>query len=323
MSGVLVVAETRAGELRDVTFELLTAARELAEQGAGPIRACIVGAENEPATEALRREGVEEVLVVASPRQHFEAKLQATAVEAVISELRPAVVLVGHTVDSMGFAPAVAAAAKLGFASDAQSLAWSDGSLVVRRGSYGDRLAATLELPQSEPAIVTVRPGVFAADQRPHAPVPVRSVAAGLESVAATAAHVGFVEAEVGDVDITAAEFLLSIGRGVEGEEGVERMLELADAIGATLSASRPLIDAGLLPAARQVGQSGRTVKPKVYLAFGISGSVQHLMGMRDAETIIAVNTDHDAPIFGVAHYGAVADLEDVGEALAACFDRH
>jgi electron transfer flavoprotein alpha subunit len=126
---------------------------------------------------------------------------------------------------------------------------------------------------------------------------------------------------QAGDVDITKADFLLSIGRGVEEKDNIERFEELAEKMGATLSVSRPLVDAGWVPGARQVGQSGKTVKPRVYLAFGISGAVQHLAGMRTAETIIAVNTDPEAPIFGVAHYGAVMDMFELADELEQALD--
>jgi electron transfer flavoprotein alpha subunit len=128
--------------------------------------------------------------------------------------------------------------------------------------------------------------------------------------------HRGYVQPAAGDVDITTAEFLLAIGRGVEEQANIAQFTELAETLGATLACSRPLVDAGWMPDARQVGQSGRTVSPKVYLAFGISGAVQHLAGMKSSGTIIAVNTDPEAAIFGVAHYGAVCDLFDVAEAL-------
>jgi electron transfer flavoprotein alpha subunit len=128
--------------------------------------------------------------------------------------------------------------------------------------------------------------------------------------------HVEFREVAAGDVDITKADFLLSVGRGIEDKDNLEQFEGLAERMGATLSVSRPLVDAGWVTNARQVGQSGKTVKPKVYLALGISGAVQHLAGMRGADTIIAVNTDPEAPIFSVAHYGAVADLFDVADQL-------
>jgi electron transfer flavoprotein alpha subunit len=128
--------------------------------------------------------------------------------------------------------------------------------------------------------------------------------------------HVDFREVATGDVDITKADFLLSVGRGIEDQDNLEQFEELAERMGATLSVSRPLVDAGWVSNARQVGQSGKTVKPKVYLALGISGAVQHLAGMRNAGTIIAVNNDPEAPIFNVAHYGVVADLFDIAGQL-------
>ena len=130
------------------------------------------------------------------------------------------------------------------------------------------------------------------------------------------ARHNDFQEVATGDVDITSAEFLLSVGRGIGEKENLEQFEELADKMGAVLSVSRPIVDAGWMTNARQVGQSGKTVKPKVYLAFGISGAVQHLAGMKTAGTIIAVNTDPEAAIFNIAHYGAVMDLFDVAEEL-------
>jgi electron transfer flavoprotein alpha subunit len=150
--------------------------------------------------------------------------------------------------------------------------------------------------------------------------VPARQVEVALDGVAATE-HLGFEEVPDTGVDITKAPFLVSIGRGVEDKDELPRFEALAERFGATLSVSRPLVDAGWVPSARQVGQSGRTVKPRVYLALGISGAVQHLAGMRTAETIIAVNTDPEAPIFGVAHYGAVADLFEVVDELERVLD--
>src|SRR2546428_2856822 len=137
-----------------------------------------------------------------------------------------------------------------------------------------------------------------------------------VELPSARARHLEFEEAAAGDVDITTADVLLSIGRGIGDKEAITQFEQLADKLGAVLSVSRPLVDAGWMPNARQVGQSGKTVKPKVYLALGISGAVQHLAGMKTSGTIIAVNTDPEAAIFNVAHFGAVADLFDVAAEL-------
>ena len=190
------------------------------------------------------------------------------------------------------------------------------GGPVAGRGAYGDKLVAELEFPgkdmhAGDAPRRDVRAGRRQARRRSRR---ARSKLA-LDGVAVTE-HVGFEEVQDTDVDITKAPFLLSIGRGVEDKDDIPRFEALAERFGATLSVSRPLVDAGWMPSARQVGQSGKTVKPRVYLALGISGAVQHLAGMRTAETIIAVNTDPEAPIFGVAHYGAVADLFEVADEL-------
>jgi electron transfer flavoprotein alpha subunit len=236
------------------------------------------------------------------------------AVRELIDAEGPGLVLLGHTIDSLGFGPAVAAAGGLGFASDVTALSW-DGGPVASRGAYGDKLVAELEFPGKECTLLMLRPGTFEPAAAGAQAARTRAVELALEGVAATE-HLGFEEVPETGVDITKAPFLFSIGRGVEDKDELPRFEALAERFGATLSVSRPLVDAGWVPSARQVGQSGKTVKPRVYLALGISGAVQHLAGMRTAETIIAVNTDPEAPIFGVAHYGAVADLFEVADEL-------
>jgi electron transfer flavoprotein alpha subunit len=312
--GVLVLAETRRGELRDVSLELVSAAREVAAAADRSITIAVIGADAERFASQLGAEGVEEVLTVEAPSEHFEAHVWQGALEALIESEQPALVLAGHTIDSLGFAPAVAAHRGLGFASDVTSIWWADGPR-VRRGAYGEKLHAELEFPGKSCTLLTVRPGIFTAVPEGGGSVPVRSVQTDLGAAARTE-HIEYREVGAGDVDITKAEILLSIGRGVEDRDDIPRFENLAERLGATLSVSRPLVDAGWMPSARQVGQSGKTVKPRVYLALGISGAVQHLAGMRSAETIIAVNTDPEAPIFGVAHYGAVADLFEVADEL-------
>ena len=282
----------------------------------GSVSVLVIGSDAGSFTAALGADGVSEVLTAGSSLARFEAAAWTAVVAAAIASVEPSLVLCGHTIDSMGFAPALAARDGLGFASDAVGIHW-DGGLRVRRGAYGDKLVAELEFPGKACSIVTVRAGIFPAAEAGSGSAPVRALDVALDG-AAGSEHVEYREAAGGDVDITKADFLLSIGRGVEDKDNIPRFQELADKLGATLSSSRPLVDAGWMPSARQVGQSGKTVKPRVYLAFGISGAVQHLAGMRGADTIIAVNTDPEAPIFGVAHYGAVADLFEVADELEA-----
>jgi electron transfer flavoprotein alpha subunit len=214
----------------------------------------------------------------------------------------------------MGYGGAVAAKLGLGFASDVFAVSRDGDSLVATRAFYGSKVHGEVEFPAGQPVLLLLRPTVWP----PAAPGGSPAVTEhALEPVASRARHVEYHEVEKGDVDITTADFLLSIGRGIGEQENIPMFEELAGKLGATLAVSRPIVDAGWMPNARQVGQSGKTVKPKVYLAFGISGAVQHLAGMKTSETIIAVNTDPEAAIFDVAHYGAVADLFDVAEELA------
>jgi electron transfer flavoprotein alpha subunit len=317
VSGVLVVAESRGGELRDISLELLGTALDLESEGAGAVTALVVGPDANRHSGELAREGVHELITVGTPREHVDAWTMEKALDAVLNEVDPAVILVGHTTDGQGFAPAVAARRGLGFASNVTSAHWTDDALVAERGMYSDHLVATLAFDRA--ALLMQRVGSHEPATAAPTDVGVRSLTVPFETDPPTE-HIEFVEPDTGDVDITEAEFILSIGRGIEDRESIDELKEVADALGATLAASRPLVDAGWMPSSLQVGQSGRTVKPKVYLALGISGAVQHLAGIRDAETVIAVNTDPRAPIFNVAHYGAVADLFDVAAALPRHF---
>ncbi|HSI80643.1 MAG TPA: electron transfer flavoprotein subunit alpha/FixB family protein [Solirubrobacterales bacterium] len=319
MTTVLVVAEARRGEIRDISFELIAAGRQVKEKAGASLAVAIVAAEPDRFADALTTEGVDEVLTVTSPTEHFEPHVASQALEALIERERPALVLLGHSIDSLGFGPAVAALGGLGFASDVTAIDWNGGP-VARRGAYGDKLVTELEFPDKECTLLMVRAGAFEPASGDGS-APARAVEVELDAGAARSEHVEFREVATGDVDITAAEFLLSIGRGVEDKDNIEQFEELAEAMGATLSVSRPLVDAGWMPNARQVGQSGKTVKPEVYLAFGISGAVQHQAGIKGAGTIIAVNTDPEAPIFNIAHYGAVADMFEVAEELEKQFE--
>jgi electron transfer flavoprotein alpha subunit len=305
---VLVVAEHLRGQVRDVTFELVSAAASLG----GPVAVAVIG--SDPGPLDVNRAGVDEIVHVRAEQEEFEADVYQRALEALIEDRQPDVVLLGFTVNSMGYAAAVAAKLGLGFASDVFAVAREDGSIVATRAFYGSKVHGEVEFPAGRPVLLLLRPTAWPAAEGPGSATVGELV---LPPAPSRARHKEFREAERGDVDITTADFLLSVGRGIGEEDNLATFADLAEKLGATLSVSRPLVDAGWMPSARQVGQSGKTVKPKVYLALGISGAVQHLAGMKTSETIIAVNTDPEAAIFDVAHYGAVADLFDVAEELA------
>ncbi len=226
--------------------------------------------------------------------------------------LEPDVVLLPNSVNGLDYAPAVADALDRPLVTDAVGLAAND-RLEVTREMYGSKVATTVAVDL--PAVVTIRAAEWPqADGVGDAEVAAFDLA--LDEAAVRSTVTGFEEVAGGDVDISEADVLVSIGRGIGEEENLELIEELAEALDATLSASRPIVDAGWLPKNRQVGQSGKTVTPDVYLAIGISGAVQHVAGMKGADTIIAINTDPNAPIFDIADYGVVGDLFDVVPAL-------
>jgi electron transfer flavoprotein alpha subunit len=329
MSGVLVLAESSGGELRASTLELIAAARVICEQGAGPLAVALIGPHAEAQGEAVNVLGVEEVVLVPTPGERFEAHVYAAALERLIAVRRPAVVLAPHTLDCLAFAPAVAARARLGFASDVTQLTWSEDGPLVRRPAYGGRLIAELDFPAKDTVVLLMRPGAHGAASSPAAgrgalAIETDATAARITTLQldldgrSRTERVELREAPTGEVDIAKADFLLAIGRGVGIGDGtvIPDLERLARGMGATLAVSGPLVEAGLASRTRKVGQSGKTVAPRVYLALGISGAPQHLAGISGARTIIAVNSDRNARIFDVAQHGAVADLFEVAAEL-------
>ena len=307
---VLVVAEHLRGQVRPITLELVSAATELGEETA----VAVIAKDPASIADQLDVEGVNEIVGVRVEQEEFENDVYRQAVEQLIFDRSPDVVLVGFTVNGMGYAPALAAKLGIGFASDIFALRRDGGDLVAERSFYGSKVNAEIDFPGHDRVLLMIRPTAWPPAEGAGAAVEAELEVGITES---RARHADFREvASSGDVDITGADFLLSVGRGVGEKENLGQFEGLAEKMGATLSVSRPLVDQGWMPNSRQVGQSGKTVKPKVYLALGISGAVQHLAGMKTSGTIIAVNTDPEAAIFNVAHYGAVADLFEVADEL-------
>jgi electron transfer flavoprotein alpha subunit len=316
MSGVLVVAEGTAGDLRAGSLEAIGLAATLRDAAGGRVVVAIVDPEPDTYVGALALEGVDEIVSVPAAGPRLQPHAVGAALDALIDSEQPTLVLAGQTINALGWAPALAARRGLGFASDVTAVDWGE-ELVARRPAYGGKLEAELDFPGKGATLLLLRPGGFAVAVPAAAAPPVRTVDVGPAGATTATRFVSVSEEQAGDVDISTAPFLIAVGRGVEEQDDLEQFVELADEAGATLGVSRPLVDAGWMPASRQVGQSGKTVEPEVYLAFGISGAVQHLAGIRKAKTVIAVNTDPDAPIFQVADYGAVADMFDVASELA------
>lgn len=315
---VLVVAEHRRGALRDVSFELLTAGRSLADATGGDLHAVVISGDVEEFADRLDCEGVD-VIHTVDYGEEFNHDIYAQAVRALHAELNPRFVLFPNSVNGLDYAPAVAEELNLPLVSDAVSLNL-DGGLVATREMYSSKVETTIEV-EAEQAAITIRGGEWPAADGIGDPE-IRAFQFEPNEAAITSRVTGFEEVGGGDIDIGEADFLVSIGRGIEEEENLDIIQDLVDATGATLSASRPVVDNGWLPKNRQVGQSGKAVSPDVYLAIGISGAVQHVAGMKGADTIIAINTDPNAPIFDIADYGIVGDLFDVVPALTEQFSK-
>jgi electron transfer flavoprotein alpha subunit len=318
VSGILVIAEHRRGELRPVSLELLGAAASLRRAG-DEVAVAVLSDSPAAFTGPLSLAGVDEIVTVKVASPEFDPDIFESAVGALIATRNPDVVLVAHSVDSFGYAAALAARLGLGFATDVFNVERTDGELVATRGGYGQKVSVEVDFPGRRTVLLAIRANVYKPPDPAGSPKitpfdapPVQSRSAARE----------FVELSAGDdVDMTAAEFILTIGRGIGEEAKVAEFRELADAIGATLGCSRPIADAGWLPKSRQVGQSGKTASAcKLYIAMGVSGAIQHLAGMKHVSTIVAVNTDAEASIFSVAKYGIVADIFEIAEELRRQF---
>lgn len=316
MSNVLVVAEHRRGELRDVSHELLTAGQELADATGGDVHATIISGDVESYADDLNREGVDAVHTV-DHGEEFNHGVYTQAVEQLAGEIDAQYVVAGNTVNGLDFVPAVAERLEIPLVTDAVAFDTSDG-LSVTRELYSGKTEATVEV-DSDSAFVTVRPGEWPAAEG-TGDAAIEAFDADIDEGELNTTVNGFEEVGSGDVDITEADVLVSVGRGIEEEDNLPIIHDLADALGATVSSSRPIVDNGWLGQERQVGQSGKKVTPDIYIAIGISGAVQHVAGMKGADTIIAINNDPSAPIYDIADYGIVDDLFDVVPALTEEF---
>ena len=316
MSDVLAVAEHRRGELRDVSFEVITAGRDLADETGGDLHVAVIGGDTESFGDSLNREGVDLIHTV-SEGEEFDHDVYTQAIEALHAEVDPQVLLMPNSVNGLDYAPAVANSLDLPLATDAVGIEYDDGLTVIRE-MYGSKVETTVEVAGDQQA-VTIRSAEWpAAEGVGDAEISEFDVDIDAD---AGSTVTGFEEVGGGDVDISEADFIVSIGRGIEEEENLDLIRDLVEATDATLASSRPIVDNGWLPKNRQVGQSGKVVTPDVYLAIGISGAVQHVAGMKGADTIVAVNTDPNAPIFDIADYGIVGDLFDVVPELIEEFE--
>jgi electron transfer flavoprotein alpha subunit len=315
---ILVVAEQHKGTLYRASWEAVAAGQDLA--GDQPVEAIVLGAAPANAAKELSQAAVTALHVVDSPLlEPYTADAYSAALENAITELRPAHVVLPHTYRTRDFAPKLAARLERALITDCVGITRGERPTFARP-VYQGKLVAEVAAEGEQPHLISVQIGAFRADQakRGSTVAPIKPLSVSVDAIAVRQkAEEPFREAKQA-VDLSQAERIVAVGRGIKAQEHIAMAETLASALGAQLAASRPICDSGWLPMERQVGSSGQTVAPKLYVALGISGAVQHVVGMKGARTIVAINKDADAPIFEIADYGIVGDLFEIVPAMIA-----
>ena len=324
---ILVIAEQRDGQLNRASWETLAAAQALAgvpadaaAKAAAPITVAILGSSVASLANELATAGVADVRVVEDPAlASYTPDAYTMAMRTLVESVSPTFVLMPHTYQTRDCAPMLAARLRTSLITDVTGISGSGTDVTFARPMFQGKLTAQVKPVGDAPHIISVQIGAFRADAvQKGGSAPVTSVAVSIDAAALRQkAEPPFQEAKQ-SVDLGQAERIVAVGRGIKAQEHIAIAEKLAAAMGAELAASRPICDSGWLPMERQIGSSGQTVAPKLYLALGISGAIQHLVGMKGARTIVAINKDPDAPIFEVADYGIVGDLFEIVPALTA-----
>jgi electron transfer flavoprotein alpha subunit len=311
MKDIFVVMEHRRGELREISLEMLSGAASLG----GTVVAVLFGSGVDDF--ASKAAGLADKVLYVDDAMfaNFNALAYQKALSALIKENGPGLVLMGQTGHGVDLAPALAVELNAPLVTDVTALEMDGDKPKPTRQFYGGKLDAHMVMKDADLYILTLREATFQAAE-PSKSGEIVKVANPVTDDLSGRKFVEYVEPVAGDVDITQSALLVAVGRGIREDKNLPVLEELAKAMGADLAASRAVVDAGWLPSDRQVGISGKTVKPKLYLAVGISGAFQHVTGMKGSEVIIAINKDPDAPIFGIAQYGIVDDLLKVVPAL-------
>ncbi len=308
MKQVFVVVEHRRGELRDTTYETLTLGKRLGSKIGGELTAVLLGKDAEDFARTLSSYANKVFYVEDEQLTNFNSEVYQIVLSELIKKENPTVTIMGHTAFGIDLLPALATELNFPLATDCVGLDFEDSKLYATRQMYGGKLNTKILLKESPSYLATIRQASFPAEEGTFKGEVVR-VDSPLTEEIKYRKFVEYVEAAVGEVDITQADIVVAVGRGIKEKGNLPIVEELASSLGGVVACSRPIVDAGWLPKDRQVGSSGKTVKPKLYIAIGISGAFQHISGMKGAETIVAINKDPNAPIFGEADYGIVGDL--------------
>jgi electron transfer flavoprotein alpha subunit len=315
---ILVIAEQKDGRLNRASWEAVAAAQQLSA-GQMPIAIAVMGSGLGAVSSELAQAAVTEVVALdAEALGAYTPDGFVQAAAGLIAQLGPQYVLLAHTYQTRDFAPTLAARLDRALITDVIAIRSANGQPSFARPMFQGKLVADVVPQGPAPHIVTVQIGAFRADAVQKGQSAVRAAEAAVDAASIRQRpEAPFQEAKQA-VDLSQAERIVAVGRGIKSQENVATAEQLAQAFGAELAASRPICDNGWLPMERQIGSSGQTVAPKLYIALGISGAIQHLVGMKGARTIVAINKDAEAPIFEIADYGVVGDLFEIAPALVA-----
>ncbi len=316
MKNILVLAEHRKQQLRDTTWEAVAAAKHLAEKLGAQVTAIVLGSGVDELAEQIAKE-CGTVLLVDDPKlEHFNSAAYARVLSSLLADKAPYMLVMGNSNSVIDLAPQLSVELDAALAVDCFAFEANDGQVTALRQMYSYKVNALVSFKGADKVVATLRAGSFSFCPSGTASGTVEKIPSPLESEHLKKRFLHFVEAEKGDVDIASADIIIALGRGIGDEPEMDMFESLAEAAGGVLACSRPIVDKNLLPKYHQVGTSGIEVKPKVYIALGVSGAFQHLGGIKGNPLLVAINKDAKAPIFRVAQYGIVADLNDVVPAL-------
>lgn len=323
--GIMVFAEQREGVLENVVLELIGKGKELADTLNEKVTAVLLGNNITSLTNQLIQNGADKVIFVDAPELNkYDTEAYTQAFSKIINKEKPGIVLIGATTIGRDLGPRISGRVNTGLTADCTSLEIGENrELLMTRPAFGGNLMATIICPDHRPQMSTVRPGVMKKlmiDLEKKGEI--EEVKIVFDNSKCRVKILEIVKEEKQKVDISEASILISGGRGLGTLENFKQLEKLADNLGAVTAASRAVIDSGWLGHERQVGQTGKTVRPDIYFAFGISGAIQHVTGMEESEYIIAINKDKDAPIFGSADLGIVGDANKVIPALLSALQK-
>jgi electron transfer flavoprotein alpha subunit len=323
---ILVVAELRQGKWNNTSFETLAAAQQIAADTSGTVSALVIGKGILNFAQELAANNVAEVLSVEHDLlESYTADGFCLALRQVIESAKPDLILFPHTYQVRDFAPKLAAMLGKGMIGDCIGYRNDRGKLTFVRQMFQGKTAADVTFAGAAPWFASFQSGAFRADlltAHPSGKAPVEGVSITLSADQIRTKPLDLFKEAKSAVDLTQAPIIVSIGRGIKAPENIPQAEALAKAIGGEIAASRPICDEGWLPMERQIGSSGQTVAPKLYLALGISGAIQHVVGMKGARTIVAINKDQNAPIFEIADYGVVGDIFEIMPALTEALEK-